>query len=185
MFATDAERSSLAEELFRLHQGIFAGVERQAFEDKVINPPARWTRIQVIRSDEDRALGYCAVHLYDMWVRARHYVVFRAEAGIRLNGCTPSALWSIRRATISWLSASGRYTRAIGDQPRCPSRDSCTNWPTRLVSLGSIPMIPPSGKSGGSPATARMRPPSGTRATRPTSSSSCDSIPAIERGMDS
>lgn len=43
-------RAKLAQELFRLNQRIFAGVEQEEFEHLVIKPSARWTRIQVIRN---------------------------------------------------------------------------------------------------------------------------------------
>jgi hypothetical protein len=78
-----AKRAKLAQELFHLNQRIFAGVEQEEFERVVIQPPARWTRIQIIRSsDGGAAVGYCAVHLFEMVLSAGTYAVFRAQAGI-------------------------------------------------------------------------------------------------------
>ena len=76
------ERATLSQELFRLNQRIFAGVELDEFERLVINPSARWTRIQIIRNGDGEAVGYCAVHLFDIVLSDRAYAVFRAQAGI-------------------------------------------------------------------------------------------------------
>ncbi|MEK6804904.1 MAG: hypothetical protein AABZ34_19920 [Nitrospirota bacterium] len=75
-------RAKLAQELFRLNQRIFAGVEQEEFEHLVITPSARWTRIQVIRNSDGDAVGYCAVHLFDIVLSGRVYAVFRGQAGI-------------------------------------------------------------------------------------------------------
>ncbi|MDH4370588.1 MAG: hypothetical protein OEV99_12165 [Nitrospira sp.] len=76
------ERATLSQELFRLNQRIFAGVELEEFERLVINPSARWTRIQIMRNGDGKAVGYCAVHLFDIVLSDRAYAVFRAQAGI-------------------------------------------------------------------------------------------------------
>jgi hypothetical protein len=76
------ERAKLAQELFRLNQRIFASVEQEEFEHLVIKPSARWTRIQVIRNGDGDAVGYCAVHLFDIVLSGRAYAVFRGQAGI-------------------------------------------------------------------------------------------------------
>ena len=52
------ERQRLGDELFRLHQRLFAGAGRERFEQLVIRPPARWTRIQVLRNSVGEAVGY-------------------------------------------------------------------------------------------------------------------------------
>lgn len=75
-------RAKLAQELFRLNQRIFVGVEQEEFEHLVIKPSARWTRIQVIRNSDGDAVGYCAVHLFDIVLSGRAYAVFRGQAGI-------------------------------------------------------------------------------------------------------
>lgn len=76
------ERAKLAQELFRLNQRIFAGVEQEEFEHLVIKPSARWTRIQVTRNGDGDAVGYCAVHLFDIVLSGRAYAIFRGQAGI-------------------------------------------------------------------------------------------------------
>ena len=76
------ERATLSQELFRLNQRIFAGVELKEFERLVINPSARWTRIHIMRNGDGEAVGYCAVHLFDIVLSDRAYAVFRAQAGI-------------------------------------------------------------------------------------------------------
>ncbi len=75
-------RTRLTDELFRLYEQIFVGAERERFEHKVTNPPARWTRIQVTRNEDGEAVGYCAVHLFDVELRDGAHTVFRGEAGI-------------------------------------------------------------------------------------------------------
>lgn len=76
------ERAKLAHELFQLNQDIFTGVEHEEFDRLVIRPPSRWTRIQVIRNSDGGAVGYCAVHLFEIVLSGRTYAVFRAQAGI-------------------------------------------------------------------------------------------------------
>ncbi len=78
----DSARARLSDELFGLYERIFVGAERERFERKVTNPPARWTRIQVIRNAAGEAVGYCAVHLYDVELQDGVHTVFRGEAGI-------------------------------------------------------------------------------------------------------
>ena len=77
-----SERAKLAQELFRLNQRIFDGVEQEEFERLVIKPSARWTRIQVIRNGDGDAVGYCAVHMFEIVLSGRTYAVFRGQAGI-------------------------------------------------------------------------------------------------------
>lgn len=78
----EVARTRLADELFDLHTRIFRGVNREQFEHKVLTPPARWTRIQLLRNEAGQLVGYCAIHLFYMVLWGRTNCVFRAEAGI-------------------------------------------------------------------------------------------------------
>lgn len=67
----EASRARLIDELFALNGQLFAGVSREDFIQEVITIPARWTRIQLLRTAAGELVGYCAVHLFDRVLEGR------------------------------------------------------------------------------------------------------------------
>lgn len=69
-------------DLYDLHQKIFIGVSRDIFRSYVVDSPAQWSRIQIFRSEQGEAVGYCAIHRFHLYLDQRELIVFRAEAGV-------------------------------------------------------------------------------------------------------
>lgn len=76
-------RPDLVDGLHAAHCAIFAGVDRAAFEQHVLDSPAERTRIQLVFGSNDRVVGYTAVHFF----RGRRLgddnaTVMRCETGL-------------------------------------------------------------------------------------------------------
>ena len=76
------EKESLIVSLYQLHSRIFDGVERAYFISYVVDSPADWTRIRIYKNSMNEWVGYCVVHRFNKYAFGRHFVIFRAEAGI-------------------------------------------------------------------------------------------------------
>lgn len=79
---SDTERQKLSDQLYSVHQKIFAGVSAEEFRRHVIEPPAEATSIQLYCAADQSVIGYCAVHRYRRQVNGRNAIVLRAEAGL-------------------------------------------------------------------------------------------------------
>ena len=79
---TPAARERLVDELYGVHSEVFDGVDRAQFRKYVVCSPAQATWIDVFRDDDDRAVGYLALHRFDLTHEGRSLAVFRAEAGM-------------------------------------------------------------------------------------------------------
>ena len=103
---SDSERNVLSQQLYSVHQKIFAGVSAEEFHRHVIEPPAETTAIQLYCAADQSVIGYCAVHRYRRQVHGRNAIVLRAEAGLmpecRGRGATYG--FGIVRALIEKLS---------------------------------------------------------------------------------
>lgn len=103
---SDCERHALSQQLYSVHEKIFAGVSGEEFHRHVIEPPAEATSIQLYCAADQSVIGYCAVHRYRRQVDGRDAIVLRAEAGLvpeyRGRGATYG--FGIVRALIEKLS---------------------------------------------------------------------------------
>ncbi|WP_192036243.1 hypothetical protein [Halomonas sp. YLGW01] len=88
----ETAREELADELKALSDQIFIGVSRAELMAEVLTPPARRTRLQLLRDASGTLIGYCGVHLYEKRVLGRQQLILRSEAGLlpayRGSGCT-------------------------------------------------------------------------------------------------
>lgn len=78
---SDAERTGFVDALHACHTRIFSGVDRAGFVACVIDPPAAWTRIFVLRDGGGTPRGYAAFHVYEVTHDGRPITVVRMEAG--------------------------------------------------------------------------------------------------------
>lgn len=78
--APDA-RAAFVDTLFACHQRIFAGVDRAQFAAYVVDSPAAWTRIFVLRDRDGALRGYGAFHLFHIEHAGQPLTVVRMEAG--------------------------------------------------------------------------------------------------------
>lgn len=78
-----AELAALIDQLYSVHQEIFAGVDRAEFARYVVESPADKTRIQVYYGEGGELAGYVAVHAFRRTFRGEPCTVTRAEAGLR------------------------------------------------------------------------------------------------------
>lgn len=96
----------MSNQLYSVHQKIFAGVSAKEFHRHVIEPPSEATSIQLYCAADQSVIGYCAVHRYRRQIHGRHAIVIRAEAGLlpeyRGRGATYG--FGIVRALIEKLS---------------------------------------------------------------------------------
>ena len=76
-----AERERFTDELYAAHDRIFAGVSRGEFAAYVVDSPAEYTRIQVLRVD-GQIVGYAAFHAFEREVEGCPALVLRAEVGM-------------------------------------------------------------------------------------------------------
>lgn len=78
---SEAGKRTLARQLYRVHERVFAGTDEAEFADYVVHSRARETKIAVYKS-KGVSVGYCAVHRFVKDLAGQSYVVFRAEAGL-------------------------------------------------------------------------------------------------------
>jgi CRP-like cAMP-binding protein len=78
-----AELTALIDQLYSVHQEIFAGVDRAEFARYVVQSPADKTRIRVSYGEGGELAGYVAVHAFRRTFRGEQCTVTRAEAGLR------------------------------------------------------------------------------------------------------
>lgn len=73
-------RARLVDELYALQRTVFDGVDREAFREYVIDSQADASWLDVYRR-EGKAVGYLALHRFDVEHEGRAVAIFRAEAG--------------------------------------------------------------------------------------------------------
>lgn len=76
-----AEREALTAALYASHCRIFDGVDRAGFTRYVVESPAAWTRIFVLRDGDGTVRGYTAFHLFEVTHEGRPVAIARMEAG--------------------------------------------------------------------------------------------------------
>lgn len=77
------QREALGERLYAIHQTVFAGLDKEAFDRYVVNSPAQKTRILLYRNAQKELIGYFGVHRFERNVDGQPLVVFRAEVGLQ------------------------------------------------------------------------------------------------------
>lgn len=81
--ALDApQRDAFLQDLYRVHQKIFAGVSMEEFTYYLVRPDSARTRIQIYRNGKGELVGYCAMHIFERRSKWRCRAVLRAEAGL-------------------------------------------------------------------------------------------------------
>lgn len=98
-----AARAALIDELYASHSRIFGGVDRAEFARYVVDSPARWTRIFVLRDTDGVARGYTAFHCFDVTHEGEAICVVRMEAGFEP---------AFRNGTVYGLFAMRCFARA-------------------------------------------------------------------------
>lgn len=78
----EEERRALLCRLYKVHRRIFDGLEKDEFEEMIIRPSAKWTRLRIFANAKRQDVGFCAVHLFEVVLGPKHLGVFRVEAGI-------------------------------------------------------------------------------------------------------
>lgn len=97
------QRAELSEKLYEIHQTVFAGLDKEAFDRYVINSPAKKTRILLYRNRRKELIGYFGVHRFEKDVDGQPVVIFRGEVGL-LPG------YRQRDANLSfWWTEATRY----------------------------------------------------------------------------
>ncbi|MCA9545642.1 MAG: cyclic nucleotide-binding domain-containing protein, partial [Myxococcales bacterium] len=111
-----AERDAFADELFAVHESIFAGVERRAFRAYVVEPDADWTWVLVHRDGGGRLVGYFAGHAYTREVFGRTATVLRGEAGFvrAMRGGNALLRVGFVEAARTMLKSRGRPVYYLG-----------------------------------------------------------------------
>jgi len=98
---TPAQRDALADELYAVQKQIFGGVSRTGFRKYVIDSPAERTRIQVFRDgDTGAAVGFAAVHVFELHLDDGPLSLMRAEVGLAPG-------WRGRSAAAGLLLSEG------------------------------------------------------------------------------
>ncbi len=131
-----AEREGFTDELHRVHEQIFDGVEREAFRRYVVEPSDADTRIQVFRDPEGAAAGYVAIHGFRRTVLGTKTLVVRSEVGVvrRWRGSAPQAAFVLSQCLRLWLCNLGLPKVVLG----CPvhpssfwgvTRRAARSWP--------------------------------------------------------
>lgn len=75
------ERAALADALFGVHQSIFQGADRAAFEGCVISPVADQNLVCVYRAPSGEVVGYCSLQRRDLDLSAGPVRVLRGVMG--------------------------------------------------------------------------------------------------------
>lgn len=88
------DQSALADELFPVHQQIFAGLSQEEFVKYVLHDHANSTWIEIFRRPDGRPAGYCALHQYERTFNGRLSTIFRAEAGLLPDYRGQTSTWS-------------------------------------------------------------------------------------------
>ena len=78
---TDAERQRFTDDLYATHCRIFRGVSRDEFAAYVVDSPAGYTRIFLLRDEEGTLRGYCAFHVFIKAHADGPMAVVRMETG--------------------------------------------------------------------------------------------------------
>jgi hypothetical protein len=76
------QREALSAKLYEIHQRVFAGLDKAAFDHYVVNSAAQKTRILLYRNRRMDLIGYFGVHRFEKDVDGQPVVVFRAEVGL-------------------------------------------------------------------------------------------------------
>ena len=79
---SEAERTELSRELYRVHRRIFTGPSAREFRQIVVEPHSESTVFQLYFSATGQLVGYCAIHTYRRQLRGREVIVIRADAGL-------------------------------------------------------------------------------------------------------
>jgi hypothetical protein len=76
-------RHNLSENLYKVHQRIFKGLNEKEFDHYVVNSPAKVTKIYIYRDKlKKEIIGYFSVHRFEKVIHDKPLVIFRAEAGL-------------------------------------------------------------------------------------------------------
>ena len=73
----------LVEELFGVHQQVFAGVSAQEFRSYVLGTEGDHTRILKFHGETGEVVGFMALHIHETQVQGKPLSVFRAGAGMK------------------------------------------------------------------------------------------------------
>lgn len=76
-----ASVSKLAEELFLIHNQIFAGLDKDTFIQYLFHSGAAETKMRIYRRQDGALVGYAVVHRYQKVIKDKPTTIFRAEAG--------------------------------------------------------------------------------------------------------
>lgn len=112
-----AARAALTDALYASHCRIFDGVDRAGFARYVVDSPATWTRIFVLRDGDGVIRGYTAFHCFDVTHEGRSITVVRMETGFEP---------AYRNATVYGRFAMGCFARARAHAGRRPIYFLCS-----------------------------------------------------------
>jgi hypothetical protein len=77
------DKQSFIRELYEVQSQIFHGVDIKCFTSYILLPGAKRTRVKIFRNDQQKAVGYYAIHLFEIRLNgAEITAIFRAEAGL-------------------------------------------------------------------------------------------------------
>jgi hypothetical protein len=77
------EKERFIRELYEIQSQIFQGVDIKGFTSYILRPSAKRTRVKIFRNDQQKAVGYYAIHLFEIRLNDGEIrTIFRAEAGL-------------------------------------------------------------------------------------------------------
>jgi len=83
IFLVKEKKRRFIHELYEIQCQIFQGVDINSFTSYIIRPGAVRTRVKIFRNDHQKAVGYYAIHLFEIRSNAAEITaIFRAEAGL-------------------------------------------------------------------------------------------------------
>ncbi|GGY27669.1 hypothetical protein [Paludibacterium paludis] len=103
---TSQEQHDLVDQLYDVHNTIFAGEDRQVFAHCLIPPDASHTSILLHYGEDSRIVGYCALHLFRHHSSGRRYKVLRIQFGLlkHYRGRNRNTLFLFSRILRYWLT---------------------------------------------------------------------------------
>lgn len=108
---TDQQRATLANQLYRVHEEVFRGLDREGFDHYVVSSSAEATRIFLYRDKQGKLVGYFGTHRFRKILGGHSIVVFRAEVGLLPGHRQRDAF------TAPWLIEAAKYKLSHPTEP--------------------------------------------------------------------
>lgn len=105
-----AEKDQLANNLFQVHNAIFDGVSKDAFQQYVLEAPTKRSRIFTFHNKAGNTVGYITHQQYGVKINGRKRNIYRTEVGLKpeYRGCNSASMILFREMLKAYFRTGFR-----------------------------------------------------------------------------